>query len=230
MTGFTSLILLRHGHTAANGQGDHVPMSGGRTDTALSPLGAEQAAALAERLGPDLFGVPIYSSPLSRALRTVEALAALTGTPVRLHEGLREIDCGELEGMAVSEVKWRYPREWEENLRHEDPDFRWPGGESYAEFRERCLRAAAEVAAAHRGGRALVVTHAGVISQALGSTAGVSAARWDLNRPGNASVTELLWGPGGVTLVRFNDQTHLAPPVLPVETLTAPATTRRHAG
>lgn len=206
----TRLILLRHGHTAANGGGDGAPMSGGRTDTALSPLGEEQAALLAARLGPQFARVPVYSSPLSRATRTARPLAAAAGSPVRVQSGLREIDCGELEGVPIAEVKRRHRAAWEENLRQADPEFRWPGGESYREFRRRCLAELAGLAAAHPGGRVLVVTHAGVVSQAVGAAAGVSPACWALFRPGNASITELLWGPAGGTLVRFDDRTHLA--------------------
>ena len=226
----TTLIVIRHGHTAANGAGDHVPMSGGRTDTVLSPLGKEQAGLVAERLGPALISVPIYSSPLCRAMRTVRGLAAAAGSLVNVRAGLREIDCGGLEGMAISEVKRRHPLEWQQNLRHDDPDFRWPGGESYREFRRRCIAEIRDIAAAHSGGRAVVVTHSGVVSQVVGSLAGAGAERWDLFRPGNASITELLWGADGGTLVRFDDRSHLAPRAVPGGIVTTPATTLLHAG
>ena len=133
MKGLTQIILLRHVHTPANGHGDHVPMSGGQTDTGPSAVGEAQAAQLAEQLGPELVGVPVYSSPLKRAIRTARAVAC--GQRIHVRPDLREIDCGELEGVVISEVKRRYRAEWDENLRHADPDFRWPGGESYREFR-----------------------------------------------------------------------------------------------
>ena len=203
-------------------------MSGGMTDTDLSSLGEAQAATLAEVLAPELGGVPIYSSPLCRARHTVEALARKTGAQVHLRPDLREIDCGGLEGMSISEVKRHHPNAWEENLRVHNPEFRWPGGESYSEFRRRCLDEVARIARSHAGARVLLVTHAGVVSQVVGAVAAVSAARWDLYRPGNASITELLWGPDGGTVVRFDDRRHLS--LTPDHARTACATTRPCAG
>jgi broad specificity phosphatase PhoE len=226
----TRLILLRHCHTAANAPGEHVPMSGGRTDTRLSPLGETQAALLASKLAAELSGMPVYSSPLSRALKSVASLVAASGSCVRVRQGLREIDCGGLEGMAVSEVKRRFPGHWHENLTHESPDFRWPDGESYREFRCRCIAEVEEIARAEPERTALLVTHAGVISQIVGATQGVSPARWDLYRPGNASLTEVIWGPDGGNLVRFDDRAHLDEDAQVSALTTACATTRPHAG
>jgi broad specificity phosphatase PhoE len=124
------------------------------------------------------------------------------------HE-LQEIDCGVLDGLPLEDVKQRFPLLWERNLRQQDEHFRWPGGESYHEFRCRCLRAVRLLARRHAGARVAVVTHAGVISQILGTIAGTSAAQWERFRPGNAAVTELEWRKGSATLVRFDDCTHL---------------------
>jgi alpha-ribazole phosphatase/probable phosphoglycerate mutase len=205
-------------------------MSGGRTDTALSLLGEEQAALLAERVAPEFSYVHVYSSPLRRAVDTVKALAAAARSPVLARPGLREIDCGGLEGVAISEVKQRCPREWEQNLRQDDDEFRWPGGESYSEFRRRCLGEVRLIAAAHRGGCALLVTHAGVISQIVGAIPGLSAARWDRFRPGNASITELSWGPRSGQVVRFDDRSHLTPTSGSARFVMSHATTHPRAG
>jgi broad specificity phosphatase PhoE len=112
---------------------------------------------------------------------------------VSVEARLCEIDCGAADGLSVRAVQERYPREWARNLEEVDPDFRWPGGESYRELRARSLCAVRDIAAAHRGQRVVVVTHAGVISQLLGWLAGHSAARWSPLRPRNGSVTELAW-------------------------------------
>jgi broad specificity phosphatase PhoE len=54
------------------------------------------------------------------------------------------------------------------------------------------------------------VTHVGVISQILGYLAGESAARWDLFRPGTASITEVCWKKRDSVVVRFDDRRHVA--------------------
>jgi broad specificity phosphatase PhoE len=205
----TTFLLIRHGHTAQNGPGARLRMSG-ITDFRLSDVGRREAHQLARFLAArsDHFA-SICMSPLSRARDTALALvAAGLGEPVTV-EDLREIDCGAFEGLELELVKRRHPDLWAANLRQDDEDFRWPRGESYRAFRTRCLGAVRELAARHRGERIAVVTHAGVVSQIVGSIAGTSAARWDLHRPGNTAVTELHWEGDTGTIARFDDRSHL---------------------
>jgi alpha-ribazole phosphatase/probable phosphoglycerate mutase len=103
----------------------------------------------------------------------------------------------------------QHPELWGQDLGQRDESFRWPGGESYRVFRARVLPAVRRIAAAHPGERVLVVTHAGVISQVLGALARLSAAQWEPFRPGSANVTEIVWGPDGARLIRFDDRRHL---------------------
>lgn len=213
MATHTTLILVRHAETLANVSGPHLRMSGGLTDQPLSPRGAEQARLLAGRLAADPAPAAAYASPMPRVIRTLGPWAAACGLPCRLRPGLREVDCGAVDGALVEEVKRAYPDHWAANLRQADPDFRWPGGESCREFRDRCLREVRGIVAAHPGRRALVATHAGVISQLVGFLLGECPARWERHRPGNASITELAWRPdGGGAVVRFDDRRHLTGP------------------
>lgn len=202
------LVLARHGNTASNESGARGCMSGW-TDVALSPLGAQQAHALALRLVQELPGAPVYASSLHRAAATAQAVTRATGAPLVLLDELREIHCGLVDGARIEDVRARYPELWVRNERQDDEDFRWPGGESYREFRTRCIHAVNGIAARHRGGTVVVVTHAGVISELVGAICGVSAARWSCFRPDNASLTELLWTRDSGVVVRFDDQRHL---------------------
>jgi alpha-ribazole phosphatase/probable phosphoglycerate mutase len=118
--------------------------------------------------------------------------------------------CGELDGLLASEAQQRYPAIWEANRRQDDENLRWPGGESYREFRQRCLTGLRRIVQTHPGERIVAVTHAGVISQILGAIHGFHSAQWEPFRPGNASLTEIEWGIDGGTLLRFDDRTHLA--------------------
>jgi broad specificity phosphatase PhoE len=204
----TTLLLLRHGHTAANDHGRDVPMSGW-TDVPLSASGLVEADALAERVAREAPPAAVYSSPLLRARHTAEALGRRLGLPVELRADLREIHCGTVDGVPIREVQRRFPREWARNERQEDAEFRWPGGESYAEFRARCLAALDAIARAHPSGRVAVVTHAGLVSQVVGWLGGLSPARWHQGRPGNASISELAWSARGARLLRFDDTLHV---------------------
>jgi alpha-ribazole phosphatase/probable phosphoglycerate mutase len=107
--------------------------------------------------------------------------------------------------LPIRQVQQCYPREWAQNESQSDPEFRWPGGESYREFRERVLGAMERIATYHHPARVLVVTHAGVISQVVGWVNGESPARWEPFRPRNTSVTEMRWHAGQAELVSFDD-------------------------
>ncbi len=181
----------------------------GWCDPGLTRMGKREAESLALALAGDP-AVALYSSPLRRAAETARAISARLGRAITFAPSLREIHCGALEGVLLGDVESRYPELWTRNLSESDESFRWPGGESYVEFRRRVLDAIGSVAALHQGERVLVVTHAGVIGQLLGAAAGLSAARWRAFRPGNASVTEVLWSGEKASIVGFDDRTHLA--------------------
>ena len=54
-----------------------------------------------------------------------------------------------------------------------------------------------------------MVTHAGVATQIIGAIHGVSCARWELFRPGNASISLLEWGGASRRVISFDDRLHL---------------------
>ncbi|MCF8587392.1 histidine phosphatase family protein [Gordonia liuliyuniae] len=86
-------------------------------------------------------------------------------------------------------------------------------GESYTEFATR-TRAAAERAAtlAGSGKNVLVVSSAGTITQLLAQLWGVPGSQWPtLHRTFvNASITKLIAGRRGLSVVSFNEHAHLA--------------------
>jgi alpha-ribazole phosphatase/probable phosphoglycerate mutase len=179
----------------------------GWADFPLTELGVDQASALASRLFHEQRPSTIVSSPLQRAVCTATIVSErLSCGPVALEPGFREIGCGDVDGWPTQRVQERYPREWDANLRQLDPDFRWPGGESYREFRDRVVGTLGRIAEQHPSQRVLVVTHAGVISQIVGYVRGDSPARWESFRPRNATITQVEWHAGKLRLVRFDDR------------------------
>lgn len=199
-----TLLLVRHAHAAAP-DADQCPRLSGWYDLPLSPAGLRQLGPLQQKLRGAPAIAALYSSPLRRAHMTAAAAGGALGLPVRLMGSLREISCGRLEGMPIEEVRARYAALWDRHAAQRDPDFRWPDGESYRELRRRAWRAVFRIAAAHPAQRVVVVTHAGVITQLMGALAGVSAARWESFRVGNASLTELQLGNGGARIARVDD-------------------------
>ncbi|MER5199885.1 histidine phosphatase family protein [Streptomyces sp. NPDC002755] len=95
------LILIRHGQTEWSLSGRHA----GRTDVPLTDAGEAAAKALAPRLAGRR-PVAVFSSPLSRAVRTAE-LAGLAG--VRPDPDLMEWDYGGYEGLTAARIRQTRP-------------------------------------------------------------------------------------------------------------------------
>jgi broad specificity phosphatase PhoE len=203
----TEIVLVRHGHTISNSGGTSTPLTGW-SDIPLTDIGRQEADKLALRLAGCRWSA-IFSSSSRRALDTAERALSNSGRAlIHVLDELREIHCGDLEGWPVEVVKCERPELWRDNEREDDPNFRWPGGESYAEFRARSLGVVTRIANAHPSGRVLVFTHAGFVSQIVGSLNDVNPARWSCFRPHTCSLTEVVWGDRRA-LVRFDDREHL---------------------
>jgi len=90
--------FLRHGETDWNAKN----LSQGNVDIPLNANGRAQAVAAAAMLRHSGIAT-IVASPLSRAHDTALAVAAETGLPVSLDEGLREVSFGVQEGQPMSQ-------------------------------------------------------------------------------------------------------------------------------
>lgn len=87
------LILARHGQTVLNANGE----LRGHLDPDLDDVGRRQVAALAEAL--TVYDVQVVRhSPLLRARRTAEAIAAAAGTTAEADERLMDRDYGQWAG------------------------------------------------------------------------------------------------------------------------------------
>ena len=179
----TRLVLVRHAEPQEDARGRCY----GSLDIGLSEAGY----AHARRVAPALASLgTVYSSPRLRAVETAKAI----GVAPIVDDDLREIDFGELEGRRYDEIAETDPelyRAWMER----PTTVRFPGGESFADLRERALRAFDAIRNAHAS--AVVVTHGGVIR------AGVAA--W-LGMPDEA-IFRLDQAYCGVTIVEWLDGT-----------------------
>lgn len=202
-----ALLFVRHAAVDCSSNGNGLLC--GRHDVPCSAVGRQQIGKLRECLASQPAFDAVYSSPLRRALETASAAPPDAYASLRILRSLAEIDCGVLDGSPIGAVQRDYPGLWARNEAQDDENFRWPGGESYRRFRARVLRAVTQIARGHAGGRVLIVTHAGVVNQVLGSIAGQSAARWSSPRPHNASITRVRWAAGVGQVEWFDDCRHL---------------------
>ncbi len=141
----------------------------GALDVSLSPAGNEQARAIADALeGIRLDAV--VASPLRRALETAAPLARARGLEPLVHEGLRELSFGAVEGLTYDEIERERPELFESWM--SDPTgTRFPEGESFSDLRERALAAAAEIHSEHES--AAIVAHGGVTRAILAAALGM---------------------------------------------------------
>lgn len=201
MTANTRLLLLRHGESEDN----VARRLAGWANSPLSPEGARQAARLAAHVAATERLDALYASPLRRAWETATMIAERTGLTPKPLPDLREWHGGEIEPLTLEEVAERFPgllQEAQRSRERGDLTFRWPGGESRAEFYERVRRVLGGIVAAHPGEAVAVVAHGGVFDRYLAEQlhrAGPPAAPYVFR---HGSVTEVEHVAGQARLVR----------------------------
>lgn len=158
----TEFLIVRHGETPWNVE----RRIQGWRDIDLNDTGRQQAARLAKRLShPDNDHAPlhaIYSSDLSRARATAQAVADRLNLPLGLIEGVRERNFGVLEGVPFDQMHEHQP-EVAKIWQSRDPDGLIPNGETLRQFHARVTDALQTLASKHQQQRVLVVTHGGAM-------------------------------------------------------------------
>ncbi|MFC7729269.1 bifunctional RNase H/acid phosphatase [Actinomadura keratinilytica] len=199
----TVTLLLRHGETALSVE----KRFAGTGDFPLTGNGAAQAEAAARALRGQGIDA-IVTSPLSRCRDTAAAVAAATGAPVRVEEGLRETDFGDWEGLTFAEVGERWPGELKAWLA--DPSAAPPNGESFTATARRVRTALDKIKVRHRHRKVLVVTHVTPIKLLVVSALGAPMRAMYRMQLDVASLTRIDWyDDGPATLRSFNDVHHL---------------------
>lgn len=154
----TTWYIIRH---AEKVKGDYFNPVLRHQDEPLSPAGQTQSIELYDFLARRQIAA-VYISAYLRTRQTIEYSAQqLNLTPI-LDERLNEIDNGYLDGMSDEEIEKKYP----ETLRafHErSADFRFPGGETGEEARQRIASFFDEKLQQHGQQSIAVVSHEGLI-------------------------------------------------------------------
>ncbi|MDT7786089.1 MAG: hypothetical protein QOF58_4508 [Pseudonocardiales bacterium] len=158
----TRIIFIRHGETRHNVD---LVITSGAPGGPLTERGEEQARALAQRLS-DVDIAAVYSSPLTRAVQTAEAL----GHDVVLLDDLRECSVGDLEGKGDADSFARFDLTFEHWYRETGPDLDFPlgpNGETGTAAVARVATVVQEILRAHQGQTVAVVAHGTVLQLAL---------------------------------------------------------------
>ena len=200
----TELILVRHGETLWNRE----RRMQGQTDVPLSDVGFKQAHAVGQRLANEKF-TALYSSDLSRAYATAEAIAQACNKPIISDKALRERTFGIFEGLTSPEIAERYPQE-NERFASREPDYVMPGGESSRAFYERGLACLTQIARTHAGERVIVVTHGLVLDTLYRAARGMDLVPRREAPLYNASLNTFRFQDECWTEIEWGDVAHLA--------------------
>jgi broad specificity phosphatase PhoE len=191
------LILIRHGETVHNVDG----IAQGWNDSALSPRGEHQVAALARRVAAMEVDA-IYSSTLNRALSTARAIASLTNHEITTLDELREMNYGGWEGRSFLDVR-KYDEETYLRWIH-DGDAPCPNGESHNDVRRRIEAAVATM----RGRNVVAVSHGTAIRIAATALLEVPIGAARHFAQDNASVSIFIRRGERFVLKLWNDTSH----------------------
>ncbi|MDG2113611.1 MAG: histidine phosphatase family protein [Actinomycetota bacterium] len=205
----TELILVRHGQQQFPGPDAAVE---DWRDPPLTELGEKQAAAAGQELSEEAVAA-VYSSRLSRAHRTGEAVAERHGLDVTVIESLAEIHMfGDLKPherpldvMSETELEGarrRFARErrWEV----------YPYTESSIDFRRRIGNVLEGIIAAHPAQKVVVACHGGVINAFVADFLKVDADMFF--RPAHASIHRVLARRERRVVQTLNEMSHLRHP------------------
>ena len=222
------LVLVRHGQSLANvafpaadARGLlEAEVSGTDAEVPLTPLGAEQAAAV----GAWLASLPaearpqvVITSPYLRARETWRIAAASSGldlpapaTDDRLVDRLM----GDLELLTRAAVEARFPQEAARRATMGERDYAPPGGESFADVGVRLDSFLDDLNRTHTGRAVVVVAHDAVV---LMMRAVIEKLTWDqvldveraAGNVRNASITRFVAVDDRLVLDRYNSVDHL---------------------
>ena len=201
----TKIILVRHGETSWNALG----ILQGNANVPLNENGSAQAKALADSTYRKTVNA-VYSSPLSRAYDTAQAIADVHQLPVKVRGNLREIGVGIYTGYIASQIPSEIRISWSTN-----PYFAMPSGvsnttnlldPSYVEgiyFKGESLDIASDrswhsisnIAKQHCGENVVTVTHGGIIQMALTQVKGLNITEYKNIPVPTASQTVLEFEP-----------------------------------
>lgn len=202
----TRIILVRHGETEWN----KVERFRGRADVLLNAMGISQAEATARRIEKVWPATAVYSSPLSRATITAEAIAGRFSLSVQKCDGLIDIDYGRWQGLSPDEIGRRWP-ELLSSWYRAPHTVQIPGGESLDTLRARCANAIGDIVARHSEETVVLVAHTVVNRIILLIALGLPNERFWHIRQDTCALNEFEADGADFTLVSMNDTCHLHP-------------------
>jgi len=196
----STVLLVRHGRTAANARG---VLAGRAAGVGLDEAGRKQVARMAERLAPIELRA-VVSSPLMRCRQTARAIVERQhGSPATpLDRNLTEADYGEWQGRLISELS-REPMWSVVQSRPSTAVF--PGGEAMTAMQQRALSALRRYDELFGPDAVWVaISHADIIKSVLAHAQGMHLDQFQRIAVAPASVSIVRFGERGAELIAAN--------------------------
>lgn len=192
----TTVLLLRHGRTAANSDG----ILAGHSPIGLDDVGVAQARAAGTRL-VDIPLAAVVTSPLERCRQTL-SLALPTVSPT-VEDGLIECRYGEWAGRKLGELA-EEPL-WQAVQRHPSA-VTFPGGEAMAAMAARAVCAVRRWnAAVGASGSWLACTHGDIIKAIVADALGLHLDQFQRIHVAPGSITVIRYTPERPFVMRLSD-------------------------
>lgn len=200
----SKIYLIRHGETEWNREGRS---QGCSNDIPLSDVGLIQADAIGKRLKNEKIDL-FFSSSLSRAFQTANAIARYHKKEVVMKKEFMEISFGEWEGLRIDEIKEKYIDIYK--IWRDTPNIvRIPGAETLLEIRERSMTKLMEILNLNKDKNVLVVSHGITIKVLIASMMGIDLANLHKIRQDNTSLNIFEFKENSFYTSLINDTCHL---------------------
>ena len=197
------LYFMRHGETVWNTERRYQ----GMTDIELSEKGLRQAECAAKRF-KNIKIDKIYASPLKRAMKTAEKIAAEKGLEIISEDDFREIHFGEWEGKTVPELTEKYGESYTNFIR-EPHKYGFPGEGSVENVINR-IKPGIDRLIAEEKGNVLIVSHGGIIRLMIMYIMGLDSSWFTKMWINNTGVSIVEIKNDRRLLLTLNDSAHLA--------------------
>ena len=200
----TAIILVRHGECRGNREG----LFRGRSDFPLNEAGLSQANEIAEEI-KSFKPIRIFTSPLSRARQTAEAISKECHIEIEERAGMNNIELGPWEEKPKKYISEKYPEQWKIWL-NEPEKLKVPGMESLDELQQRVKKDLDEIIKQFSGKTIVIVSHRAVLKPLIACCLGINKPYFWRIHLDTASYSILHFEKlRGFILVQLNQNKHL---------------------
>jgi broad specificity phosphatase PhoE len=202
----TQILLVRHGQTEWN----RIERFRGHIDIPLNQVGLQQADLTANWIADRWAVSAIYSSPLSRAFQTAEAIAKEFSLKVNAYPNLIDLNFGAWQGKTPEDVQFVWPEIYTAWLANPQ-NVRIPDGETIDELRTRTRKAIQELVRNHPEETIVLVAHTDVNRSILLNARNWPTSRiWEI-RQNNCAINILYASDSQLRVIAVNQTEHLLP-------------------